>query len=43
MCKKGDAIKDKCFYCDKEGIYLDFAEGSFISVCQKHLAMETSG
>lgn len=36
-------MKEKCFYCDEEGIYLDFNENNFISVCKKHLNMENPG
>lgn len=41
--KNIDSLEEcKCYYCNKEGLYFDYADYIRISVCKNHLNMEAS-
>lgn len=34
---------EKCYYCLAKGAYWEYKESEIISVCKKHLQLESSG
>ena len=42
-CSHCNKVNDeKCNYCNNDGLYLDFKDGKYRSVCFKHLNDHTS-
>jgi hypothetical protein len=38
----GNCIKDKCHYCDNEGLYTQPIDYDIVSVCKKHFVQDVS-